>query len=416
MDVRTLIAVLGLTHVIQVGVFLQQYRQKRSYPGVGWWLLWSTTAAAGFVFLLLRQNPAFLAPAILFQNTGIVLGVIFVYVGVQRFFGRPLKTWRLAGLFGTFTAALAYFIFVRDNIDARTVVLCATLTLIAFGTALALWRADLPHVREAARGNAVVCVLHGLLFAHRGALIALGRPVGDVFAPTLFSMAPYLDGIVVGLLWTYGFVLMVNQRLQGETMDAREQLELIFNTGPDAAMISRLPDGLIVSVNDAFSELFGYARDEVVGRTTPEVHIWAHPSDRDAVLQDMLTSGFCSNHEVALMTKDGARVTAILSAKRLVLNGEPHVISVARDITDYKAALAEVTALSGMLPICMHCKQIRNDAGYWEQIEAYISSRSEAQFSHGICPTCMAKHYPDAGRAVCPTPATLPVQAPAPSP
>jgi PAS domain S-box-containing protein len=195
---------------------------------------------------------------------------------------------------------------------------------------------------------------------------------------------------------------MINQRLQGETRDAREQLELIFNTGPDAAMISRLPDGLIASVNDAFTELLGYPRDEVVARTTPEDHIWAHPHDRETVLQDLMTTGFCSNREVALVTRDGARVTAILSAKRLILNGAPHVISVARDITDYKAALAEVTALSGMLPICMHCKQIRNDAGYWEQIEAYISSRSEAQFSHGICPTCMAKHYPESGRAAAP--------------
>ena len=53
-----------------------------------------------------------------------------------------------------------------------------------------------------------------------------------------------------------------------------------------------------------------------------------------------------------------------------------------------------VKILEGMLPICSHCKNIRNDKGDWERMEAYISRRSEAEFSHGICPSCSDKHYP----------------------
>lgn len=58
-------------------------------------------------------------------------------------------------------------------------------------------------------------------------------------------------------------------------------------------------------------------------------------------------------------------------------------------------ALAEVKALSGLLPICSHCKKIRDDKGYWNQIESYIHKHSEAEFSHGICPECAKKYYPD---------------------
>ena len=57
-------------------------------------------------------------------------------------------------------------------------------------------------------------------------------------------------------------------------------------------------------------------------------------------------------------------------------------------------ALEEVKILSGFLPICASCKKIRDDKGYWNQIEAYISEHSEAEFSHGICPECVKKHYP----------------------
>lgn len=62
-------------------------------------------------------------------------------------------------------------------------------------------------------------------------------------------------------------------------------------------------------------------------------------------------------------------------------------------IADLQEALSEVKTLSGFLPICMSCKKIRDDKGYWNQIEAYIRDHSEAEFSHGICPDCAKKLY-----------------------
>jgi len=57
-------------------------------------------------------------------------------------------------------------------------------------------------------------------------------------------------------------------------------------------------------------------------------------------------------------------------------------------------ALATVKLLSGLLPICSHCKKVRDDKGYWSQVEKYVSDHSEARFSHGICPDCIVTHYP----------------------
>lgn len=64
---------------------------------------------------------------------------------------------------------------------------------------------------------------------------------------------------------------------------------------------------------------------------------------------------------------------------------------------ELRTALAEVKQLSGLLPICSHCKKIRDDQGYWKRIEEYVSKHSEAEFSHGICPQCLEKHYPELG-------------------
>lgn len=58
-------------------------------------------------------------------------------------------------------------------------------------------------------------------------------------------------------------------------------------------------------------------------------------------------------------------------------------------------ALNEVRQLSGLLPICSYCKKIRDDNGYWNQVDEYIQEHSDADFSHSICPGCAEKHYPD---------------------
>lgn len=86
-----------------------------------------------------------------------------------------------------------------------------------------------------------------------------------------------------------------------------------------------------------------------------------------------------------------------------------HVISFSRDITERKRAeealekererlskaLDEVKTLRGILPICASCKKIRDDKGYWNQVEKYVGDHSEAEFSHSICPDCMKKLYPE---------------------
>lgn len=62
---------------------------------------------------------------------------------------------------------------------------------------------------------------------------------------------------------------------------------------------------------------------------------------------------------------------------------------------DLKEALAKVKTLSGLIPICARCKKIRNDSGYWEEVEIFIKEHSEALFSHGICPVCTQELYND---------------------
>lgn len=83
-----------------------------------------------------------------------------------------------------------------------------------------------------------------------------------------------------------------------------------------------------------------------------------------------------------------ARVKTHLSLRFLQLQLE-------KKNAELRKALDEIKVLRGFIPICASCKRIRNDKGYWEQIETYISNHSDVQFSHGVCDECLKKLYPD---------------------
>jgi hypothetical protein len=74
---------------------------------------------------------------------------------------------------------------------------------------------------------------------------------------------------------------------------------------------------------------------------------------------------------------------------------EPILRKLQNTIKELGKALHEVKTLRGIVPICSFCKKIRNDKGYWDQVEVYVSRHTDADFSHSVCPDCMAKHYPE---------------------
>jgi len=93
---------------------------------------------------------------------------------------------------------------------------------------------------------------------------------------------------------------------------------------------------------------------------------------------------------VAERTADLAKTNAALQAESTER---------ARLIQELQKALANVKSLSGLLPICAGCKKIRDDNNYWHQVESYVQKHSEATFTHGLCPDCIKKYYPELDEA-----------------
>jgi hypothetical protein len=72
-----------------------------------------------------------------------------------------------------------------------------------------------------------------------------------------------------------------------------------------------------------------------------------------------------------------------------------HIKEQERTLVELQSAFSEIKTLKGIIPICMHCKGIRDDKGYWTQLEKFISEHSDAEFTHGICDKCLEKYYPE---------------------
>jgi PAS domain S-box-containing protein len=333
-DVRTFAFILGLTHCMQVIVFIHQYKVNKTYRGIGWWLLWSATEAAGFVFILLRDISAIHLPAVIGQNVLLVLGTLFLYVGIVRFLDRSENPRILIPLFVLFAAAHAFFIFARDDMAVRGVLVSVVLATVSFMTAWALYTHKPRSITASANFNAVIFLIHGCVFTHRAGMILAGTPVVDFYTRTLFNTVPYLDALIVSLLWTFGLIVMLNQRLNAEMTEVKEHFEKIFNTGPDGAIISRLDDGVIRNINDGFTAITGFTRAESIGRSTLDIAWWKSPDDRGKFVEVLREKGFCDNFESVFLRRDKTEFFGLTSAKIITLQGGPHIVSVTRDISE----------------------------------------------------------------------------------
>jgi CheY-like chemotaxis protein len=89
-----------------------------------------------------------------------------------------------------------------------------------------------------------------------------------------------------------------------------------------------------------------------------------------------------------------ARVSSALTLKGEMDRRKAREAELRRSNEDLQRALKEVKTLRGLIPICASCKKIRNDGGFWQQLEEYIGEHSEAEFSHGLCQPCIKKLYP----------------------
>jgi len=131
-----------------------------------------------------------------------------------------------------------------------------------------------------------------------------------------------------------------DERIRATLRHSEQRFRLAFETSPDAISISRLEDGLLNEVNEGFTRLLGWTRAEALGRTSVELGLWADPADRERMAEAIGRDGIIENLEARYRRKDGCVRWGLFSARRLRVDGQPHLLSVARDIDELRRSQA----------------------------------------------------------------------------
>ena len=194
------------------------------------------------------------------------------------------------------------------------------------------------------------------------------------------------------------------RRARAHAESAAKYLAAIVESSDDAIYGVKL-DGTVVSWNRAAERIYGFRAGEIIGRNISILY----PDERLDELIDTMERIKRGDHvgrsETSRVCKGGRLVPVSVTVSPMK-NGDGKISGasvIARDITTRKRedqerirliqeltdALGRARILAGLLPICANCKRIRNDHGYWQQVESYISEHSDAVFTHGMCPDCL---------------------------
>ncbi len=178
-------------------------------------------------------------------------------------------------------------------------------------------------------------------------LVTTLESVGERFFD-VHKLPVIVKGEVMGVA---GIIRDVTGRVQAERelQRSEKKFRAAFQTSPDSININRLADGLYLEANDGFCAIMGYSKEDVIGKTSLELNIWADTADRDRLKKLLESDGFAENMEARFRHKDGSLRIGLMSARLIDLYGEPCILSITRDITERRLAEEEKARLEAQL-------------------------------------------------------------------
>ena len=229
-----------------------------------------------------------------------------------------------------------------------------------------------------------------------------GAPVGGWYSAIKKKLFVFraISFLIVSLSTLLIFVLINRHQ---SLIDSNERFRSLSNATFEGIAITE--KGIFLEVNDNMCKMFGYQGKDLIGMVAMDL---VTPESREIIKKHIL-SGHEQIYEADGLRKDNSIFPLEIQAKMFLYKGHETRVTALRDITERKQsemqreklinqlqkALDEIKTLKGIVPICSHCKKIRDDQGYWNILESYIQKHSEASFSHGICPECSDKFYGD---------------------
>jgi diguanylate cyclase (GGDEF)-like protein/PAS domain S-box-containing protein len=358
-DLRTLILALCIIYFLQSFVFFFQFLYNRKYNGIGDWSIGSALIGFGFLFILLRDIPSLELVSILVSNMLLLLGIIFLYTGVTRFFDKRERRWLISAILIIYIISSFYFTYVNNNITARIVIFSFAAAILLALIVISLWIYRIPSVVSAVRILAAILLAGCFFFIIRALGSILLPPINNFFSDTLFQSGTFFIAIIFNLMWTFFLTDMVNQRLNAEASEAKiyleEEKELLKTT------LFSIADGVIVTdteykivlFNQAAAKLSGWAKEEAENKPLTEVfNIIDEFSHEKSIIPDFkeisLDNPVSLVENIILLAKDGGEKFIEYSVAPIssINSNNSGVVVVFRDLSAKRARIEVIEYLS----------------------------------------------------------------------
>ena len=214
------------------------------------------------------------------------------------------------------------------------------------------------------------------------------------------------EGRITGILGTYEDITE-RKELEKLVQESEERYRTLFQHNQAVMLVIDPESGLIVDANASACKYYGYELSFLIGKPITDINTLSSEEVFEEMARAKAEQRYHFYFKHRLATGE-IRHVEVYSGP-VALKGKQLLYSIIHDISERRRleeekerlifelrdALSKIKTLSGLLPICASCKKIRDDKGYWQQIESYIRDHSQAEFSHGICPECIKKLYPD---------------------
>ena len=336
-DLSTVAIILILSNIIQAVFIFVHAAINKKYQGLKEYAMGSIVLAVGFLFIFLQSLVKPSAFIDVIGNSLIILAAIFQYSGLMRFIGSKVNYRFIFVLFIVSCFLLSYF-SIYSNITARVVDVAVTISIIFAITAQGLFKKNLTLIVYKTKALGFMYILVAMLSLIRAVTAIVSQPLYSSLTPVAMQVLSYLTVFIVTLFTTFGFIYIINLRLISEIREGKEHFEQIFNLSPDAALLTSFSDGKIVNFNQEFLAYFGYTFNEIIGKSLYDLNIYEDINSRQDMLKILNEKGLLKNTEKSFIRKDGRRIICIVSYEKIMLNGAPHVISIAHDITERKVS------------------------------------------------------------------------------
>ena len=336
-DIRTLSLIFCITTILEILILEVQYKYQKtsSFRGYLWWIAGISLIGLHFLILFLQRYLHLGIYSAVVENYILVAGMFFLSHGVLLFFhgyNKSIHFYIYSGIY-VISTTIAY---IFGNITIPNAISAFSIALFSLIAAIAVMKEKSyldKRLKRITAGTFIFNSLFHIALAVRWLLIP-GQPTPGL--PNIFQQFSYLLLFINSTIWTFAFIFLMNHKVMRETIISKEKYTLMFETIPDAVLITRLDDGLLKEVNQGFTLLSGYTTSDIIGKTTMGINLWFDPVDRSRFMVILTETGSIENMEFQFRKKNGRPLIGLLSSRVIDIDGVPHALTVVRDITNRK--------------------------------------------------------------------------------